>query len=509
MNGMDTYPESKAKNLFARPEYWLLFIAYLAVLGMTIGHHELWGDELHSWNIAKASDSYTRLIANIRYEGHPPLWYSLMWVLSKFTHNLVFLQCLQFALAASFIFVLIFYAPFSLLTKALLPFGYYLLYEYGVLSRNYAAGILLCFCICTILQDKGRKRYVLYYLLLFLMANTHLLAVLLAASLHLYFLLRLKEEGKKGAVWGHLLLGAMVLAPALYCIFPPSDSEMNMDFWLSKWNPRQLTDIAEAPLKSFMPVQAWWEYHSWNTQVILDSSTPGIIKKPVAYILSGLFLLLAFVLLRQNRKCLALFTANLVLTCLIAAIFPLTSSRYVGFLFLSLVVSSWLYYADAPMNVRQRTIFQLLLVLQLCGSMVAVPKDLRLAFSNSFKVKDMMGKVPGGERVVTDYWCLNNLAAYLDRPFYCIELNRELSFILWDSKLAAVMDSRRPYTNGVHQLFTSSGLKSVYLLSTNAPEKLHEMEPALFESYHVEAIEATTGAIEKYSNLYLYHIAVR
>src|SRR5256885_261589 len=96
------------------PIYWekwtvpVVYIVYLAVLAFTIGHHELWGDELHSWNIAKASNSFTDLIAKSRYEGHPPLWYTIMWTLSRFTHQLHYLQCVQFIIIAVAVYLLMF-----------------------------------------------------------------------------------------------------------------------------------------------------------------------------------------------------------------------------------------------------------------------------------------------------------------------------------------------------------------------------------------------------------------
>jgi hypothetical protein len=48
---------------------WSAFIIYIIVSGLTIFHHELWTDELHSWNIAKASNSFLTLLSNTRYEG--------------------------------------------------------------------------------------------------------------------------------------------------------------------------------------------------------------------------------------------------------------------------------------------------------------------------------------------------------------------------------------------------------------------------------------------------------
>lgn len=488
---------------------WLIFLAYACILGIAIAHHELWGDELHSWNITKASASYGDLLAQIRYEGHPPLWYTLMWFLSGCTHNLVYLQLLQYCLACIFIYLLVFHAPFSLLTKLLLPFGYYFLFEYGTLSRNYAGALVLAFALCWFLQRRqGGKPLLIYYLLLLLLSCTHLLGAVLAASIHLYFLLARKEEGSRWPVLLlHLLAGMLVIVPSLYCIFPPSDSEMNMQFWMDKWNRQQLTDIAEAPVKSFIPVPAWWQYHFWNTEVLVTLKKDRSWLKIPVYLLSALLIAVVVALLRKDRKVLSLFLCNLLLTCMVAAIFPLNSARYVGFLFISFIVACWLMRPEYFISWKRKTL-NLLVGLQLLAAVVALSYDLRYPFSNAYRVRELAAKVPAGQQMVTDYWCLNNLAAFMDRPFYCIELNRELSFILWDQKMATAMKAATPYTNGLHEYYHQTGSSSVWLLSVNSPQKLESMEPALFRAYTVRPVDSITGAIERYSDLYLYEISL-
>ena len=110
---------------------WLVLLIYLIVSGYTMMHHEMWGDEIHSWNIAKGSDSYADLIYNTRYEGHPPVWYTILWTISKFTHNLAYVQMTHWLIAASIVVLILFFSPIPLLSRVLIPFGYYFLYEYS------------------------------------------------------------------------------------------------------------------------------------------------------------------------------------------------------------------------------------------------------------------------------------------------------------------------------------------------------------------------------------------
>jgi hypothetical protein len=284
------------------------------------------------------------------------------------------------------------------------------------------------------LSKKGNRSVLVYYLLLFLLSNTHLLAAVLATSMHIYFVLQLKERGyKKTSLLLHLLTGALLILPSLYFIFPPSDSEMNMQFWIDRWNKQHIADIFEAPVKSFVAVPSGWQYNWWNTEIFISLKAKSSLFTIPVYALSVFIIGVAVWILKKDRKALTLFLCNLLLTFLVAAIFPLNSARYVGFIYISFLIALWLYVSVKPLHLWQRNIVVCLLFVQVAGAVVAVGKDYRQPFSNASKVNEMIAKVPAND-LVTDYWCLNNLAAFADKPFYCIELNRELNYLLWDQK---------------------------------------------------------------------------
>ena len=253
---------------------WIAFTIYLLVSGTTMLHHELSSDEVHSWNIVKGSATYPDLIHNSRYEGHPPGWYTLLWPLSRLTHDAASIQVLHWAIASLVAFLIIFCSPLRLLVRILVPFGYFFLFEYAILSRNYAIGILLGCGICFLLgrNDRDRQGSFLYYVLLFCMSNTHLLAAVLGGSLHLYVLLRMRQRNRTpGALVVHALLGVLVLLPSVYFIVPPADSALNIASWRDKWSAQHVSAFAQAPLRAFLPVPAWWDYHFWNTQALLEA----------------------------------------------------------------------------------------------------------------------------------------------------------------------------------------------------------------------------------------------
>jgi hypothetical protein len=499
---------NERRTSLKKPLLWAIFILYILVLSYAIAHHELWSDELHSWNIAKASRSFFDLILNTRYEGHPPVWYTILWSISKFTHNVNYIQGVQLIIACLVVFIVLFLSPFPFITRVLIPFGYYFLFEYAVLSRNYAIGVLLAFCICVIMYKNFRFKSLLYYILLFSLSNTHLLAAILAGSLHLYFLLLNIEQKKKiSTIAFHIFLGTLVLLPCLYFIFPPSDSDKNIPSWITRLDIiNQLRIIIQAPMRALIPIPAWWNYNFWNTEFLLEAQSKySILKLLSAAVLISIFGLIFFIL-KGNKKSLILFITNLILTFIIAIVFPINETRYVGFIYIGFIVACWLYCYETPLSRKNKGLINILLVLQMIAGIFAVSKDIQLPFSNSYRVSELLKEVPANEKIVTDYWCLNTLSAFTDKPFYCIELNKEMSFVLLNNELAMAVMKPGRYSNGVKKIFQQEELKNVYMISIQSPENVSKLDPQLVKSFEVKLIDKREGAIEKGSNLYLYQI---
>lgn len=498
---------SKYLTQLRHPFLWAIFILYIVIAGFTIVHHEMWGDEMHSWNIAKGSAGYGELIHNIRYEGHPPLWHSILWIISKCTHNLSYVQAVHMVIAVISVFLILFFSPFPLVVKTLLPFGYYFLYEYSVLSRNYAIAVLLALLICFIMRKDFAGRLLLYYLLLFLLTNTHMLAIPLAASLHLYFLFRNGELGKKRHfLLLHIISGLIIALPSFYFILPPSDSQINMQFWLEKWTPQQLVLFAKSPVWAFLPIPAWWKYNFWNTQFLV-SANDNIVIKLITPIIAVFILAGIWFVLKKSKKCLLLFAASFLLTAIIAVTtFSLSSTRYVGFIYISFVAAWWLYNEETTVSVTRQRMINVLLLFQLLAGVYAVIQDIRFPFSNAYRVKELLQEVPPAEKMVTDYWALNTVSAYADESLYCIDIKREGSFISWGPDLAAINTDPDRYYNGIHTFFEKEKVNKVYMVSTVWPEKLMEVAPKLWRQYKVALLDKREGAIDKGGNLYLYLI---
>jgi hypothetical protein len=234
---------SSLANIQHFESFLLLVFFILGFLGIL--NHAMWRDELNGWLIARDSASLTDFWNNIRYEGHPILWYAFLYLLNQMTANPVAMQLFHLGLATASTSLFVCYAPFTRLQKLLFVLGYLPLYEYLVISRNYAIAVLILWAICVCFPTR-QKNYFILAILLALLANTNAYALLISLSLSftliLEFLLRhpLKLELKasflnRGISLLIILVGVM-LAVAL--LIPPADSNLQggADQWFFNWD---------------------------------------------------------------------------------------------------------------------------------------------------------------------------------------------------------------------------------------------------------------------------------
>jgi hypothetical protein len=486
---------------------WIVFAVYATLLVFSMVHHVPWSDELHSWNIAKSSGSFGELLAHSRYEGHPPGWYSLLWIVSRFTHQVGWMQVVQCVIACLTVFLILFYSPLPLAVKVLIPWGYYFLFEYAVFSRNYGIGVLLVCGICLIIRRRFRFQYVLYLTLLFLLFNIHLIAILLACSLHVYHLLLQRErQRKKIYQFIDILIGGLFLVMALRLIYPPADSALHVDFQDST-HTLAITPFVYAPLRSFLPIPAWWRYNFWNTQFLLDEQEMHGVLKLYRPIIALTLVASVFWLLWPNRKCLALFGTNLLLSGVVSVTsFSLGSARHAGYLFIGFFAALWLFSYETPLTAAKKKLIVVLLSFQIVAGLFATVQTIRFPFSNLDQIQTLAGEVPAGGQLVTDYWTMNAYAAFTNKSIYCLDLQKEKSYIMWNSDMVALLKNPYRFSSGLSSLFRREGIHDVYMVSMGKPALLSELDAKLQTAFRVEVIDKREGAIEKGSNLYLYKI---
>jgi hypothetical protein len=433
---------------------WFVLAAYIVLATANIVTHEMWRDELNPWMIAKDSHSLRELFHNLRYDGHPPLWYLMLYAMTRVTHNPAAMQYLHLTIAVASAYVFLRFAPFTRLQRLLFVFGYFPLYEYAAIRRAYAIGLLLIFVICAVYRAGVGKEYWLLAALLFLLAQTSaygfLIVVSIAGTMVFEFLVdkdvRTYVWDKKLTVLLSVCLVLIGLAVSAVVMIPESDS-CYAGIGTTRLDLGRLQQTLATVWQGYVPIPRLSHCY-WNRNIFPGRIVPFLLAMP----------LLCFVLLlfARRRVPLVLFGSCTFLILSFQYFKYLGFLRHFGHMYIMFVVSLWFerfYGEDAePKTVwirnaaafcssRKTAFVTLLLVVNVIAGLHASAMEWIYPFSqakNTARYIEQKGldKLPILGSVDE---MVSPVAEYLGRPIYYAASERMGTFILYDKKTATAV----------------------------------------------------------------------
>lgn len=213
----------------------IIFALYLTVTALLMVFHEPWFDEAQSWLIARDASFHDILLVRPHYEGHPPLWWLMLSIPAKLgVPYEIGLKSVQFVCAAIMSWLLIFRSPLPPLAVGLLPFTYFMCFQYGVTSRPYALMCAAIFLTADCWKSRDEKPWRLT-LSLILLCCTSSYGIALACAMALVWVVRVLRESRsirssirsviarpgRFAAWLMLLVVGLTLT---VCILPYPDT---------------------------------------------------------------------------------------------------------------------------------------------------------------------------------------------------------------------------------------------------------------------------------------------
>ncbi|WP_205504106.1 hypothetical protein [Rufibacter psychrotolerans] len=429
--------------LFTRDSSFALTFTffYALILAWAMGFHELWFDETEPWLLALYSDSYSELLYNKRFEGHPNLWYSILFAVTSFTHDLRALQITQTVFAIGFVYLFLRYAPFPKLLKGMICFGYYGLFEYGIISRLYALEMFFLFLVCTF-YSKRFSHWYLYIALLAILAQTNLFGFFMTGVLGLLLFSETfnvwKETPKLPVSPARKFIGIAIWATG--CLFSfwsmmrPNEIEASL---LTFLHPYYFYQTIARIWQSFAPVPDLTTSF-WNT---------SFLKTSVEIVLSALLLALLCAAFYRTKRLL------LPLLLLFGALFFLFflkfegSMRHHGHYFVYTIALLWLrtYYVQSliphhPFKWADKILLPCLYLfgfLQVIAGAYALATDWKHPFFMGKEVAQYLKALPTGYILATDERvATSNITAYLGHPVYNLPTGNLASFYTLDPQEA-------------------------------------------------------------------------
>lgn len=274
----------------------VVFTGFLIALILGELHHEIWRDEARALSIVRSADSIFDLPTLLNNEGHPLLWYILLYIGFGLTHSQYILPVLSVSIAIGVAFLMVFKSPFPLLFSALLLFGYWGLYEYGINCRNYGIAVLLMFLFAHLKQLDNQLNWK-SVLVLCLLMQSNFYASVFAFLLGVESLLTLKNK-KETIFYSCSLL--VFFALSIWSILPNSDSQVVFSHRINSETLSSVWDVGYGFNNLF---HKWFDYkHGFVTWVLLLSMLIFIkTPKTLLFALTSLLFMNAFgTMIRDN-----------------------------------------------------------------------------------------------------------------------------------------------------------------------------------------------------------------
>ena len=406
-------------------------LCFFIVNGWTAFRHAMWRDEWMPLNAARFSTDLGEWFAEIKYIGR---WafFGAIWLIEQCGgHPWLFKLCI-IAVSTLGVYVVCRHAPFTWPQKALFAFGYYPLYEYGTILRDYSIIWTATVGCCALLAAR-RWRPLAFGVVVSLLFQTNPFGLGLACALGSTYVFDMWRNDRlnattvmRPAVWSAVLLAAASFMVAFKTMTPPPEiaeivlgQPLRTDSHLIR-----LMESLPFPARAWLPIPL---FGTWNSQ-LLD-------PWPLVQIALGASIfVVAICIFRTESTAFFLFVIGMLGLGAILCHVPWTALRYHGPYFLILVCAYWVMESRNPHGIattawspvfrsifdKRKALFTGLLAIHAIAAAIFIAQEQVVPFSGSREAAEIIRKnEPPDVLVVGDPdYAMISLAGYLDRPVW-------------------------------------------------------------------------------------------
>jgi hypothetical protein len=394
------------------------------------------------------------------------------------------------ALAVAAVLVFLRRAPFDRPVRILFVFGYYVFYEYAVISRSYALSMLLLFVVLALIHRR-RENFALIFFAMFFLANTHLFGAIIAGCLGLVLILDAWKAGPNGSLpwrvpdYGAMLLWALGLTLCVVQVRAEPDNTFGV-IWLERWiDMPRFNLISDFLFSAYVPIPDFREVIFWNNNLVNIEPQWLLLVVALGIAAAGLLALIRFPLP-------AFFYA--LCTSLFLGLFyysQLVWWRYVGHLFLVFIAGYWMSYVFEERDGHRwarfsrllaRPLLMTVLVLQVLGGVIAHLKDLQLPFSQGRAASRYIVANALDDLEIVAYrdYAISTLSAHLEKRLWYPQRQEWGSFAVYDRK-RKIQVGLPEIATAVERVMSEKNTDRV-LLITSTPFK-DSADPESWQSY--------------------------
>jgi hypothetical protein len=434
---------------------WGVTVLFVAACLVGMLNHAMWRDELYAWCVALASRDLVDLIDNRGHDGHPALWFTMVYLLTKLSDTPFIMQMVHLVIAAVVIYVFARFSPFTRFEKFLFCFGYFPLFEYGIIARNYALGILLVFLFC-FAHERRKTTYLPLAAILSLMAQVNVYAAILAVSLAVYLVIDGIRHFAGSTMLSTRVKADVCLSTALFVasmlfvtwhVMPPREFGSAVH-WERIINPRALISSLTIVWNSYVPVPdpctaSFWNTNLWHAGYARFGSVVPAIIVAVSVLLVGI----ASCCFVTRPAVLGAYWSGTVAVWLFTVLVYPGALRHHGHLFILLIACCWLMDYRGTEGTADKHRSAICRRLSHCGRKLFVPMlvvhfgvgiwaytlGMVYPFSNATSTAHFISKQQSPTTVVVyPYGLGQGLPMVLGRPVYFLPQGSYGNFLRYD-----------------------------------------------------------------------------
>jgi len=491
-------------------ETLFITVCFFIIEFIILSFHELWRDEISPWCVTINSYSIGELFYNTRYEGFPKLWFIVLYIIQKFTHDIYYMQFTHLCIASLTIFVFNYFSPFKFFVNVLFIFGYFFAYEYSIISRYYSSEMLLLFLSTGLFIKYNGKYLITISFLFFILFQDSVYAIIVGLPFYGYIISRLYESKslqKGGRLYISLLIILSGLIISLITMIPPVDGYFNP--WNIEFNKEHFISVLNTIARGYFPLPLF--IRNFRDTFIFDSLKNKVLIMSICSLITLLFITFMFL---RNKKILLLFY-----TVTIGLLF-FTYTKYFGYerhhgqVYIAFVLCSYILYSDfKAKNLNSRSgskiieaiqVFTIkyflifVLSIQFIAALVAINFEIKYPFSNAITVtKYLKSESLDNMPIVGSLWGAISVSGLLERPVYFPFSKKWQFYPVWDNSIKVVVTDKDLITQ-TDSISNQINSDILVLLTTDS---------LVIKPKNWNLIQFFEGAIVRDENFYIYKVA--
>lgn len=423
---------------------WMVWITYALITATGLLHHEMWRDEYVEFLQARDTRGLFSL-GNTMSQGHAMLWQTSLWFLIQFTRKPEIMQLFHGIIAISSAYLLIFRSPFKVWQSAVMLGGYFLLFEYAIVSRCYAFAVLFLFLFAGLYKRKSLRAGAA--LCLFFLANTSVYGMMLAGVLLLWVAWEevVPHEGKwvvpapQSLVYLLLAMSGVVLA--YLQIHPQSDNTYPLHLTTWPFSMYRFKVAIAQVFHAFVPVPDFTGDHLWNTNYFMSSDRLNLwyLALPVLIGVSLPFY--------RNGRIMGLWLSGTLLIVFFQYLTGFRFARYYGHIFIWWIFCIWLHISKQTGEQSGNRLFYavwfVVTLAQLAGGLIMYHADYIGKFSRGKDAAKFLKRknLEDAHLIGSVDFALSPFSAELNTRVFTMQHMSMQSYTKWDRLRRNSMDS--------------------------------------------------------------------